>query len=304
MRIITKFYVNLSYRFEIMKKLTVAILLLLLGSTAVFAQRNELGFGGGTSFYLGDINPKGVFYEPQWSAGLHYRYNFTTRWAMRFNLNYGRIHGDDANHNNPRNLDFRNDIYEFSGVAELNFLTFFTGSKKMYRCSPYLFAGLGVFFHNPQGSYTPVAGGDKEWVYLRPLSTEGQGLVEYPERKYSSAAQLCLPFGIGFKYSLSKHWSIELEWGMRLTFTDYLDDVSTTYVNSDLLTANRGDLAALMSNKTGGTVIPGSERGNSSTKDWYSFAMLKLSYKIIPSKLANCPAYSQSKKTYRKPVWE
>jgi hypothetical protein len=286
-----------------MKKLTVIILLILLALTTVFFFFFELGFGGGTSFYLGDINPKGVFYEPQWSAGLHYRYNFTTRWAMRFNLNYGRIHGDDANHNNPRNLDFRNDIYEFSGVTELNFLNFFTGSKKMYRFSPYLFAGVGVFFHNPQGSYTH-AGGDKEWVYLRPLSTEGQGLAQYPERKYSSAAQFCLPFGIGFKYSMSKHWSIELEWGMRFTFTDYLDDVSTTYVNPDWLYANRGGVATGMSNKTGGDVIIGSERGNSSTNDWYSFAMLKLSYKIIPNRAENCPAYSQSRKTYRKPVWE
>lgn len=256
--------------------------------SSVFAQRSEIGGFVGGSFYLGDLNPTGLFSQTQFAAGGVYRYNLTPRWALRGNAFWGTVMGDDAKYDNPRNLSFRSRIAEFSVQAEINYLTYFTGSKN-YRFTPYLFGGIAVFSFNPQTYY------DGKWVDLAPLHTEGQGLPQYPNKKPYNTTQLAIPFGLGFKYSLNATFSIGLEWGMRMTFTDYLDDVSGTYADPALLFAHFGELSAILSNRWNGPEqdrpIPGDQRGSSNKRDWYSFAGITITAKVGQGRKEPCPAH-------------
>ena len=89
---------------------------------------------------------------------------------------------------------------------------------------------MGLFHFNP---FTYDKENNK--TYLQPLSTEGQGLKEYPGRKKYSLTQFCLPVGGGWKWNINENWDISYELGFRILFTDYLDDVSKTYVNLNVL---------------------------------------------------------------------
>jgi hypothetical protein len=119
------------------------------------------------------------------------------------------------------------------------------------------------------------------WVYLRPLHTEGQGFPEYPDRKEYKLTQLNIPMGVGVKYFLSESVSLSLEVIHRKTFTDYLDDVSTTYVDPATFYAHlplaQAQLAERMANKSLSNGVthtygPGDKRGTATNNDaYYSF---------------------------------
>jgi len=291
------FFVSLQAISYPMKKLVSCIWIGMLALTSTFAQRSEIGAFAGGSFYLGDLNPIGLFSQTQLALGGVYRYNLSTRWALRGNILWGTITADDAKRENPRNLSFRSRIGEFSVQAEINYLNYFTGSKN-YRFSPYLFGGVAVFSFNPQAYYFDPVTHTGRWIDLAPLSTEGQGLAAYPNKKTYSTTQFSIPFGLGFKYSLNSTFSIGVEWGMRKTFTDYLDDVSGTYVDFGVLFAERGEDAVRLSdrsvprfNEDGSRVNPvGSQRGNSNRTDWYSFAGVTLTARIGKGRPEPCPA--------------
>jgi hypothetical protein len=85
----------------------------------------------------------------------------------------------------------------------------------------YLFGGIGVMYFNPKAEY------QGQWVALQPIGTEGQGL-EGEDDKYSRFT-FTIPYGIGVGKSIDRYWSVNLEFTMRMTFTDYIDDVSTDY---------------------------------------------------------------------------
>lgn len=116
---------------------------------------------------------------------------------------------------------------------------------------------------------------------LQPLGTEGQGLIA-SRTKYSLIG-ICIPVGIGFKYTIDRYWGVGLEIGLRKTFTDYIDDVSTTYFDfANYPDAN--DLAAVLadrSNKSDPKVTTaGQQRGDPRDKDSYMFGIFSLNYKL------------------------
>lgn len=269
------------------------VLLLLLGVllsvTLARAQRSEIGFGVGGSFYLGDINPKKVFHDTRVAASIFYRYNIDTRLALRFAGSYGRITASDKSFDNPRNISFRNDLVDIAALLEVNFVNFFTGSKQ-HRFTPYLALGVAVCFSNPYGQYFDPITKDSRWLALRPLHTEGQGLPGY--KKEYSLAQFAIPFGIGFKVSIAKGVSLGLEWTMRLTFTDYLDDVGGDYADVGQILANYGDKAAYFADPSGTFHEVGSQRGDKNAFDWYSFAMVTVNIRLNGRETL-CPAYGQ-----------
>ena len=146
--------------------------------------------------------------------------------------------------------------------------------------TPYIFAGLAVYHFNP---YTTDTTGKK--TYLRPLSTEGEGFIA--GKNNYNLTQIAIPFGGGVKFSLSDNVNVGLEVGYRKLFTDYLDDVSSRYVDEAALLANRGPEAVELAFrgdelKNGATYPAGSTiRGNSSQKDWYYFTGLTASFRLF-----------------------
>jgi hypothetical protein len=229
---------------------------------------------------------------------------YPNEWlGIRFAAQYGKLsgkdniintEGNDELYRKQRNLDFRTNIAE----AYLAFEVFPTLLLNLYepdfkpRILPYGVLGVGYFHFNPQGSLTDQYG-DKVWYYLRPLHTEGEGFAEYPERKEYSLNQINIPMGLGLKYFISDRVNVSFEILLRKSFTDYIDDVSTTYVNPDLynkyLTAHDAAVARQISDKVFAIVnpgltrnSPGTQRGNPNQNDSYFTTFLKFGFRLGP----------------------
>jgi hypothetical protein len=273
-----------------MKKILLTILPFFLVFAARAQQSYEVGLFIGGSYYIGDLNPMGHFNNlTQPAAGGIFRYNFNPRFSARANGFYGTIKGDDASTRSfaqqQRNLHFKSTIMEFSAIGEFNFLEYKLGSNK-HPFTSYLFAGVGVFKHAPRALL------NGNWIDLQPLGTEGQGTPLSDKKKYK-LTQLCIPFGIGVKTNLAKRIGLSIEWGMRKTFTDYLDDVSGRYVNPYALATFNGPAAGILSDRSlvrDSFSNIGRQRGNPTTKDWYSFTGFILSFKL-KDKADKCPFY-------------
>lgn len=288
----------------------VIISLLLISS--IFAPGNALaqkkGFnqyeiiiGGGPTNFLGELGGAdniGTHFFRDFNlnstrfctnAGL--RYSMSPSIAVKSMLTYAMVSGSDnlteekCRHN--RNLSFRSPIIELSLQGEFYFTE--TGKKNMVerakmilrnkrkKFSAYFFSGVGIFYYSPQARY------DDKWYDLRKLHTEGQGLPGGP-KPYSNFS-VCIPVGMGMKYKINDHVSFGAEFGLRKTFTDYLDDVSTRYYNKSVLCKQYGATSAALSDPGLGE-IPGatntsSQRGNPKYKDSYMFLSLNVHYKLL-----------------------
>jgi hypothetical protein len=178
-----------------------------------------------------------------------------------------------------RNLSFRSNITEFSAMLELHPLFMFVDwtwkEQEPPRYSPYLLAGIGYYSFNPQAKL------GSRWVDLQPLSTEGQGFPEYPDRTTYKLKQLNFPVGLGVKYELSPTINIRGEFVYRVLQTDYLDDLSTTYIDPQAflsnLPSNLAQTAIELSDRQRVKVTgPGGKRGSPSEKDSYFTFNVKL----------------------------
>ena len=232
---------------------------------------------GGFSNYIGDLQSKAyTTQQSNGSFGAGLQYDLTGHLSFLSNLTYGRISAADGYSSKAdlkaRNLNFESVIGEWNLLAEYNILDLQT-----HKVTPYVFAGIAIFHFNP---YAYDTLGKK--VYLRPLSTEGEGLAQYPGRKPYSLTQFSIPFGGGIKFRISDRVVLAYEIGLRRTSTDYLDDVSSTYVSQTALLAAKGGEAVEMAYRgnevKGGTGYPpdGTVRGNPKRKDWYYMSGLRV----------------------------
>jgi hypothetical protein len=245
------------------KALLYGFCLLTLAGLAQSKKRNfrqrELGFFGGGSYYIGDINPRGHFTATHPAGGVFFRYTTNYRFAFRFGLNAGTISGDDANSieadQRERNLNFKSSLYELHSLAEFNFVEYRIGHDR-YRFTMFVFAGLAGFYFNPQTN---------NGVYLRDQRSEGQG-KGFPKFQFS------VPFGVGLKWNVGERCGLGVEWGPRHTYTDYLDDIKGSY--PELPTAGESPSVTNVTN------TPGNMRGNPSTKDWYFFYGVTFNVKL------------------------
>ncbi len=261
-------------------------IILFFSYSAAFAQSDkfkrafEFGFFGGGSYYIGDINPSKHFVYSKPAAGIIARYNLSTRHSMRFTANYGNVYGDDAVSNDDwqvnRNLKFNSTILEVAAGFEICLKKYsINKTDYRYRFTPYFFYEIAYFRMNPK---TNAVGSDIE---LGEVGTEGQG-SELNQKKSYSTNQFAIPLGIGFKFNLAKRVGMSIEYGIRKTFTDYLDDVSGDYVDPNLLNAIRGPLASQLADPSLNGVshqYSGANRGNSNNKDWYSFYGVMITFK-------------------------
>lgn len=270
----------------------------------------EFGFTVGPMVFLGDLGGhagKGTTFIKDYNMnttklafGAFYAAYPAQYLGFRFSLNYGSIEGSDGDIKPAggdeetrlgRGLDFRSKIIEGSVMAELypTVLLEDDPDDVAGRLRPYGVLGLGLFHFNPQGSYRDPNTGDTYWVDLQPLHTEGQGFPEYPDRKNYKLTQLNIPMGVGIKYFLSDNVNLSFEIIHRKTFTDYIDDVSTRYIDPSLfykyLSPTQAAIAVAMSNKsTGGysnkSYTTGDKRGDPSQNDAYFTAQFKLGIRL------------------------
>lgn len=268
------------------------LLLLLLPTTAIgqeFYTPSEYGVMVGASTYFGDLNPNyGMrFIRP--ATGVFYRYSINPYISIKGMANYTRLGYDDQLTANPyqkqRNLRFKSDIVELAAMSEFNFHWFQTGVSKR-RFTPYLAAGVGVFY------YEPFAYHNNKKYNLRNLGTEGQNTKEYKDRKYKPVS-VCFPVGAGIKYWITPGFNLGVEILNRFTLTDYLDDVSQTYVGADKFPSSAQNPTAAYALQDPSILVEGQklgragkQRGDNSTKDQYIMIQVSMSFQL---KTYKCP---------------
>ena len=267
----------------------------------------EAGLNFGPTFFLGDLGGK-VGKGTTFIKDLNYELTklmkgafvtvYPNEWlGFRLAAQYTYVegidrivstHGVDELWRKQRNLDFKSNIWEAYGAIEFFPLQYLYRNDDDYdpRFRPYIFGGVGAFHFNPKGSLTDQAG-NVTWHELQPLHTEGQGFAEYPGKKEYKLTQGNLPFGGGFKYIISDNVNAGLELLYRKTFTDYIDDVSSEYIDptyfDKYLNASDAVIARNISDKTIGIVTPGVgryapgvQRGTPVNKDAYFSFLLKI----------------------------
>lgn len=256
----------------------------------LFYSGTEYGITFGGSQYFGDLNDNYGFKTPHPVGGVFVRHLLSQYIALRANASLTRVSYSDANSSNVfnrmRNLNFSSNIAELSIQSEFNFTRFATGEDG-HRFTPYLTGGIGVFYYNPTSEY------EGKVINLRKAGTEGQNLPEYGDRKYKSVS-VCFPVGAGFKYWVTPGFNLGFEIANRLTLTDYMDDVSTTFVGSDKF-ANNPDFpnpAYYLQDRSANQELgySGKQRGNSASFDQYLYAVFNLSFQL---KVYHCPNYQR-----------
>jgi hypothetical protein len=269
------------------------------------SQRHSFGIGLGASFFLGELGGRDqtgtdFIYDIEISQTrpalqLMYRYQLGSRLYAKAQFAFAYIGGNDALteeiFRRNRNLSFRSSIFEFSIQGEFDLIDFTPKSlygkvrqSKLEGSALYISAGVGVTKFNPQGNF------EGTWYDLRDFGTEGQ-LQEGGPAEYSLFT-VVIPFGIGYRLQLNKEWTIGFEVLHRLTFTDYMDDVSTVYFDNQLIADNQGELAAFFADPSlgyfedNGSLITlnstrtGDQRGDADNNDAYFFGMFTAHYTI------------------------
>jgi len=280
-----------------MKKITL-IAITCIASQVLFAQRLHLNVLGGISNYGGDLQDKGfTFHQSKPAIALGMSYEISDKFFLRSEYSFTKLGADDAQSkiysHYLRNLNFKTVLQELNLLAEYDILNNYT-----HQLTPYVFAGIGVFRYSP---YTYDSTGKKN--YLLGLHTEGQNLSAYPDRQQYNKTQINIPIGAGIKVALSDDVKIAAELGFRNLFTDYLDDVSTTYAGVDafpLIPQPDGTFAPSpayrlqdRSDETGTPIgIKGRQRGNSTQKDAYIMLHFGVSLNLSSYK---CPSPKNDK---------
>ncbi len=252
---------------------------------SVFSQGVEYRFYTGATYYQGDLSPLPnalSFSKGHLAVGTSVGLSAGPYVSFQTRLLYGKISGDDAQASSiwrkRRNLSFESDLVEWGVTTELSFNSVFKRLNK-FGINLYLVGGVNLFHFNPKATWQ-----GKEYR-LQPLGTEGQNYL--PGKSRYSLTDVSITHGIGVKFDVASNIVMGVEVAPRRTFTDYIDDVSGTYVSYNELLENQGEIAANLANRTGEylgsnpvNVSTGTIRGDSSDNDWYLFTGLFVGYKI------------------------
>ena len=198
--------------------------------------------------------------------------------VIRANLTLGKLSGDDRKSElefqKIRNMRFTSFMAEGALLGEY-YIFGYDAKASSQIFSPYFSAGFGFLYFNPKSDL------NGETYELQPLATEGQGLPGQ-ESKYSKMA-LVIPFGVGIKIKINDKYNFGIELLARRSFTDYIDDVSTTYYPNNLIENSFGTDAALAADPTQGSWIGAAsyeQRGDPTDNDTYMFLLLSANYKL------------------------
>jgi hypothetical protein len=254
---------------------------------AIRRERSLIGYVGvGSATYFGELAPARNSLTPaKFGANVGLEHFITNRISARAEATWFQISGSDKGMpgREPRNLSFTSNNIEANVAATVNLLP---NGRRFYQRQTvnfYAFLGIGFVYINPKTEY------NGQMVALQPLMTEG---VKY------SKFQPVIPFGGGMKVKMGPFFNLAIEGGMRKTFTDYLDDVSSRgYPDPSILTSQA---AKDLSNRSANHSVQ--IRGNPTTKDWYFMMNAKIQY-YLPydlSSLRRNKLYTQKRKYNRR----
>lgn len=247
----------------------------------------QIGIGIGQSIYWGDLN--GPSFNTNFSKNNGFAIQIFGRryvnniFAVKANLLFSKVKGDDAfssqQWQKERNLRFQSVLHELSFSGEYYPFKFLPGREESI-LSPFLSAGFGAFYFNPTTTYQ----GNK--YELQPLGTEGQGMPGFADKYNRIAASLL--FGGGLAIQVGETTTLHLELIGRRSTTDYLDDISGSYVNYQELRNGNGELAARLGDRTNeffNNTEPisretGAQRGGALVNDYYFSTTISAAFKF------------------------
>lgn len=230
----------------------------------------------GLSSYFGELTNPGDYFDTKLNFGTGLEYNAYDRFAVRGGVQWFRIGGSDIEADpdfeqgrGARNLSFKSDNLEIMLGGAIYLFSNDASFTKRKIINPYVFGGAALVFFNPKAELDGISHS------LRPLKTEG---VSY------GRTAMAFPLGFGVKLKATNYFDISIEGAYRFTNTDYLDDVSTVYLDSseyisDLarqLGDRKGELGFTPSKK-------GNVRGNPESNDGYFIMTAKLAFYIPTS---------------------
>ncbi|HEU5054094.1 MAG TPA: DUF6089 family protein [Hanamia sp.] len=270
-----------------MKKLILFVIMVLAFSFRMQAQMNdyvqegEFGITVGLAHYFGDLNNRARINRPKMDIGGFVRKQFGNYTSVRLSGHFAKLGYSDIYSKNEydqrRNLSFNTNIFEIALQGDFNFFKFIPTDPD-HSFTPYATLGIGFFTYDPYAYY------HNQKVYLRPLHTEGETF--YKGRKEYGSMALCFPLGFGVKYAINDNVNLSFEIAHRFTTTDYIDDVSTTYIGADKFPSTAGgkSIAGIMQDRSfevGPPIgIEGRQRGFSKQKDQYIIAEIGVSFNI------------------------
>lgn len=259
-----------------------------VGAQSFFSNKRDRKFiasvGTGTTSYFGELNNPSDRFDTKLNLNFGLQMFVAERISVRSEVTWFQLKGTDEEADDSgrlnRNLSFTSNNFEFN-VEGIIYL-FPKGARYYQRkqFNVYAFAGIGIMNYNPAAKVpdefngVPLDGAGKN-IGLRSLQTEG---VKY------GAFTPVIPIGIGIKYKIGPFFNLSLEGGHRKTFTDYLDDVSTVYVDNGSFSDPVAAALADRSPEIGlSTRSAGSKRGNPDKDDAYFIMNVKVEYYLPPS---------------------
>jgi hypothetical protein len=184
-------------------------------SFIVKSQSYEIGVLVGGANYQGDLaDGIVVLKETRPSYGAIMRYTPFKFLSFRVGFLQGGLEGDDANSSDAgirkRGYSISTNIRELTFLTEWQLPSYGTSGQGIFKPSitPFLFAGVGFASRDKD----PKAPADR---YPDPFP-------EFDSKK----SFISIPFGGGVKYQFAPNFTTSLEWGLRATFSDYVDGVS------------------------------------------------------------------------------
>ncbi len=250
--------------------------------------------GTGTSTYWGELANKGDYLDAKPNVNLGLQAFLGSRVSARAEINWFQLSGDDAQATGGgrefRNLSFQSNNYEISLTGAVHLFPLGVRYYQRPAINFYGFTGIGILYFNPTAELNGAR------YALQPLMTEN---VKY------SRTQPVIPYGLGVKIKAGPFFNFVIEGANRLTFTDYLDDVSTVHQDKTTWTdpirialSDRGPEAGVK------PAAPGAIRGNPKTNDGYFLLNVKIEY-YLPANVSfggSRKLYNQKRRNmYRRP---
>jgi len=255
------------------------------GSFGIMNALTDLGGRKGVGKkFIKDLNWKNS--KP--AAGFYLAGTFRDAIAVRVEATFGTVQAYDSILKSvktttfgryERNLSFKSKITDLQLAAEIHPLFFKSYDEDPPRISPYGVIGVGYYSFDPRTKF------NGQWYSLQPLHTEGQGAEGLTGTQPYKLSQLNVAAGFGVRYEVNSLFRARLEFVHRFLNTDYLDDVSTIYVDpgvfNSTLTPSQAALAQQLFDRQGeltpGHVTDvGAQRGNPNNKDAFFTIQLKV----------------------------
>jgi len=188
-----------------LKRIVFFLLLITMGGK-LFSQKQTADFGLflGGAIPLSDYTKTNLFQSVHFDFGGFYRYNYNSRFSLRFNALYGTV-GATGELDGVPQPPFKKNVFDFDAIMEVNYLDFMMGVKEM-KFSPYVYTGLGMTY--------------------------------YPGPNGSAVITPNIPIGVGVKYALGKYFGVGAEASLHKLFNDGLDNLDNPYEKDGLVKVN------------------------------------------------------------------